>query len=789
MIRFRRYAVSTIALAASLTALPARAQQAPIVSDVIIEGQVNVEETLIRSQMTLKKGNVFNPRDVSTTIRELYKLGLFQDVRVYGRSQGSTAVLTVSLKEYPFLDRIEFKGNKKWKAKHLERIAEIYQGQAVSPLRRKQVIERLTKEYNKNGYLLAEVEDRVLIDRNKAVLELTIHEGKKVKLGEIYIEGNYALTDKKLAKALRKKDRTEEKEFWKEGDLRRERLMDQFEKVAKEYRKNGFRDVRVVGDSLWYSENRQRIFLMVKVEEGRRYYLGDVSFEGNTVLKNDQLKELLKVETGKALDEEKYQESVSKIYEAYGEMGYLYATPLARETAANDSVVNVQFAVNEGIPAKVHRIDIIGNTKTKDKVIRREMVMKPGQIFRRSELMRSQREIFQLNFFQDVQPDIAPLPNGDVDVAMTVQEKPTGTANAGAGFSGLDGLVGTISVVVPNFLGNGQTLNFAVDYGQRRKSFSTGFIEPWLFDNPTSAGVDLFWTERRWFQGFNLIEKGFGFSAGRRFRNSYYRVNSNYRFFHQGYREFDEAFTPGKPGAQEDLIRLRQNAEANSGLTSQLGTSFMRDSRDFPQFATRGSRNWVQNNLAGLGGKVKYFKQVLNTEWYLPTGFGTSLSLRGKYGYVINPFNNREVPLYERFFPGGVSFDGSIRGYGNNTIGPYTTIADISGLNSLNDGGRSMAILTLEYTIPIVDQRKSPQPVYGLVFVEAGNAWRSPSSTTFNLKHLKKSAGFGIRVMMPLVGLIGFDFAYGFDRSSDPLLARIQKRSGWNTHFQLGQFF
>jgi outer membrane protein insertion porin family len=189
-----------------------------------------------------------------------------------------------------------------------------------------------------------------------------------------------------------------------------------------------------------------------------------------------------------------------------------------------------------------------------------------------------------------------------------------------------------------------------------------------------------------------------------------------------------------------------------------------------------------------LGGSVKFFKQIYNTEWYAPIFGGTAVALRGKYGYVLNPFNSREVPFFERFFPGGVSFDGMIRGYSNNSIGPYTVSTD-SVFSTIREGGRSMAILTLEYQIPIVDQRKSPQPVYALLFAEAGNAWGKVSETSLKPGALKKSVGFGIRVMMPLVGMIGFDFAYGFDPPADPYFARLQRRSGWNTHFQLGQMF
>ena len=767
-----------------------------IISDVIVEGNANVDETLIRSVATLKKGNLFNLRSVSTTIKQIYHLGLFEDIRVFATKQDNNAIeLMISVKEYPLLDHVEFEGNKKIKTKNLERELAIYQGQAVSPYRRKVNIDRLLKMYRGKGYLLAKVDDQVLVTQNVATLRMTIDEGKKVKLGDIFVEGNDNLKYKKIKKAIKKKAEHEEEHFWKEGDLRRERLLDTFEKVAKEYRKNGFRMAKVVSDSLWFSENKERMHLKIKVLEGPQSYMGKLEFDGNTIFTDEQLERTFSLNEGDVFNDEEYNKSLGKMYEAYGERGYLYANPFPQESSRGDTI-DIRVSLNEGTPAKVHRVHIIGNTKTKDKVIRREMLIKPGQIFQRSALVRSQRDIFQLNFFQDVVPDIQPLQNGDVDVTIQVQEKPTGTANAGAGYSGLDGLIGTISLVIPNFLGNGQTVNFAWEFGARRNSVSMGFVEPWLFDTPTSAGIDLFRTVRFWFGEFRIRETGFGLSSGRRIRNSYFRIQGGYRLADLRYTDFRGPYHPGfvdeggNPAADPALVQQREELLENSGITSSVSNAIIRDSRNFPIFATSGSRNAIQTVVAGLGGKVKYIRQNYTSDWYVPVFGGTALSLKGKYGYVSNPFNSRDVPFNERFFPGGVSFDGMIRGYSNNSVGPHIPILDASGniVSSVQSGGVSMAIFTAEYQIPIVDQRKSTSPVYGLLFLEAGNAWEKVSQTSFSPASLKKSAGFGIRVVMPLVGVMGFDFGYGFDPPSDPLFS-TKRRNGWNTHFQLGQVF
>ena len=350
------------------------AQSSPPILDVFITDNFNVDDTLIRSVSTIKKGNLYNPREVGDTIKQLYRLGLFSDIKVYAQAQERGVVVTIAVREYPLLDRIEFKGNDKIKTKELERENFIFPGQAVSPYRVDLAKEKLLKLYREKGYLLAAVQERPLVTEGVAVLELTIDEGKKVVLGAIFVEGNTSVTDKALSKAMQKKAQTEEELFWKEGDLRRERILDTFEKATAELRKHGYRGSRVISDSLWYSEDKSRMYIKIAVNEGDQAIMGALDFEGNTVFTNDELKSIFSLKEGDIFNEEKYDESLSTLYETYGELGYLYANPFPQETSRGDSV-DVRVSLNEGTPARVHRINIVGNTKTKDKVIRREMIM------------------------------------------------------------------------------------------------------------------------------------------------------------------------------------------------------------------------------------------------------------------------------------------------------------------------------------------------------------------------------------------------------------------------------
>ena len=203
--------------------------------------------------IALKVGNPYNPRDGATTIKQLYRLGLFEDIRIYVGMAANGLVVTVNVKEYPLLDRIEFNGNKKLKDDELDRLSGIFQGQALSPFRKKSVEDNLTQAYYEKGYLLVTIDIRVLVERNNAIMRVEIEECEKVKLGEIFVENNTSVEEKLLQKAFREKSDTEEEHFWKEGDLRRERLLDQFEKIVQEYRKYGFRDAKVVEDDTLFA--------------------------------------------------------------------------------------------------------------------------------------------------------------------------------------------------------------------------------------------------------------------------------------------------------------------------------------------------------------------------------------------------------------------------------------------------------------------------------------------------------------------------------------------------------
>jgi outer membrane protein insertion porin family len=430
--------------------------------------------------------------------------------------------------------------------------------------------------------------------------------------------------------------------------------------------------------------------------------------------------------------------------------------------------VNVTFEISEGVPAKISKINIEGNTKTKEKVIRRELFSAPGQVFHRSILVRSVRNVMLLNYFETVEPDFRVLENGDVDLILRIVEKPTGQFNVGAGYSGQDKFVGTIGLGIPNFRGNGQNVDLRWEFGGRRTSFSLGFTEPWLFDTPTSFGVDLFSINRRWYEDFTEGKRGLGFRLGRRLRwpDDYFHIYSRYRIEDVRYYDFSDTYISDTKNEPSSLTRF----EEDWLRTSSTSITITRDSRDLPQFATSGSViSWTGEYSGGLiGGDWRYNKHILQVSKFQRLVWKFVLSARAKIGFIFAPDGDGKVPYSEMFSPGGTDPDGFIRGYDDGRVTPRSA----SGAYLR---GRSLAVYNAEIHFPIVEQQ-----IYLLLLADSGNSWLTPYDIRpFDPGSLYGSYGFGFRLVVPGIGIIGFDFARGISGADDE----------WKPHFQIGTTF
>ena len=424
--------------------------------------------------------------------------------------------------------------------------------------------------------------------------------------------------------------------------------------------------------------------------------------------------------------------------------------------------------VFEGQPWTIRRIHIAGNTKTREKVIRREVELRPGDVYKQNLVQESQRRIYMLNFFRDVQlqPEYSPV-EGEryVDLTFQVEERPTGQASMGAGYSDRDKLVGQIGLQIPNFRGLGQNLDFSWEFGTRREQFLVGFTEPWLFDTPTSLAVRVYTLNQNYYDYYDYRRDAISVRVGRRLRKpAYSSLSMGYRLENSNYSDFSSEYAS-----------LSDESRYQPRTTSTFDMTYQRDTRDLAQFATRGTLFSYKPEIASslVAGDVDFHRHEVGFNYYHPSWWKFVLSLETKVAVVdgFSKFDNDNIPFWERFTPGGVDWwDGQVRGYPDQSLGPRQSGIPI--------GGNSMMVLNLEYRFPLAEQQ-----VYGLLFADAGNAWAKIGD--ISPLDLRRSVGFGFRVMTPMLGMIGFDFGYGFDRRKVD-----GAQAGWSTHFQFGpQFF
>ena len=761
-----------------------------------IEGNTSTDQGLIKANSGLLVGRLITGEDIQAAIKQLWRLELFSDIEIFlDRQVGEGVYLTIRVVEYPRLEKVSIKGNKKIKRDEIMDAIDLLPGQVLRPNQIMKVEKNLQELYAEKGYLLAnvQIDSKTIEEVNRVALTIDINEGKKVKIKRIRFLGNEAhdvkkprfpintvywtvdwifpdnpFTDSKLRGQLKN---IKQKSLFRSGEFKRDEFEEDLDNLEAYYHNRGFREMEVVKDSIYYSEDFKRMFIDIFLDEGRIYYFGDITFSGNTLFTDEELQVRLLFKTDDVYSQEKLEMSAQeRIGSLYYDLGYIYSSVIPVEIPVSDDTMAIQFKINEGNQFKVRMIHFTGNTKTKEKVIRREFVLKPGDTFDRSKLLRSMREITILNYFANIIPDVQPVSDDEVDLYIDVEEKSTDQAQMSAGYSERDGMIGAIGFTMNNLFGNGQRVSLDWNFGAIYRQFSISFTEPWFMDTPTLLGVSFFHTKRGGtYYGYTERIIGATMRFGRRFTwpDDYFRGDWIYRLEETEYSDFSASFAASNPrGLEEDVPRF------SSGLTQVI----TRDSRDNPEFPTQGSVNYISTELTGgpFGGNDQYHKHIFSSEWYIPVVGRLILHSHTKMGIIANLTNNPlDIPYVEHFFMGGsgLQLGEPLRGYDERQVGPMS--------EGYPAGGKTMFKQTFELRLPLVNN----PTVYGLVFAEGGNCWWNFDKTDpFNLR---RSVGLGIRLYMPMVGLIGLDYGYGIDYYT----FTGERSPKWVPHFQFGRGF
>ena len=785
----------------------AEAQQEIILKDVQVEGNIIASSNTIIFTSGLRKGLSVSSSEFPRAVKRLWQLGLFDDIQIrYDNEDEEGLSLTIIVKESSVLGDVHYKGNRKIKIRKFEEELNLVTGQRIKPNLLYDKVKKIEDLYAEKGYLMADVNAELTKPENESNLfggkarDLTqdiifkIKENKKVKLSNIRFEGNETYSDLRLRLTMKDIKQQRWYFFWRAA-FDQDKFEEDLENIRKYYRNKGYRDFKIISDSVHYTEDKQNMDLVLTVKEGPMYKYRNFSWDGQNLYNEKILSQALGLEKGDKYSQEDFEKAVyERMQNLYMDRGYIYSRIEPQITPAGMDSLDIHFVIVENHKVYIRNIVIRGNEKTRENVIRRQLRIFPGDVFNKDRLMRSYREIMMLNYFGNVLPDVVPVDDDEVDVEIVVEEKPSGTANMQMGFSQAFGVTGGGGFSLPNWKGKGQHLALSFDVGtnygnsfytnssyqpSKKRQASFSFTDPMVNDTKNLLGASIFYSFRgrssMYYSPLDATMVGSSLRWGRRFKwpDDFFRGSWSFQILQRMY----EAETP------EELEQY------TSGLNETIGVNITqainRDSRDHPEFTTQGSLMSITSTISGgpLGGNEDFHKHVLNLEWYTPTFWKFVLMSSLKLGAInMLPSMDDErsvIPFSERFIMGGngLMYGNPLRGYEDNRVGPMTSRGNPVG-------GNALAKVAMEFRVPF-----SENPVvYGLIFAEMGNVWAETSlQEKFSLPRvgpfdLKRSTGAGIRFFMPMIGMLGFDLGYGFDD-----LDGDGEPEGWKTTLTIGQ--
>jgi len=796
--RFRR-ALSALGLVLACLAGPAAgaawAQQAPgtapapaeaptetwRIRSVSVEGNAFTDSTRILHTFEVHGGQVFSADAIRRGQKKLWALGLFSDIHIdrIDHKDDNTVDIIIRVAERPRIAAITFEGQKQREDSDLEKKLFLRAGEPFSPTTASTQVDSLIKYYHDEGFSRAKITFKAdtLASQNRVNLRFIVDEGLKVRITAIRFEGMSAFHEAQLRKAMKTK------KHWAlgGGEIKDEEFAEDKEKLEGWYHDHGYRDMHVAETRLEQGALPRDLTLVVKIDEGRIYHQGAIHWEGNKVVPTGVLmRQWPKVTAGPQLySAANIQKALSGAYGEYAEEGYLYIGIEPHENVVQDSVVEITFNVNEVSPSHIKRLSITGNKGTREKVIRREINIREGDLFRRSALMRARDDVMRLGIFNDVTPDFTPAESTDVNLVFKVAEKQVGTASAGAGYTNEAGLTGFLEIGHNNVLGNGQQLSLHLERGGKREDYRLSFTEPWFHDSPTLLGFSAYSTTSI-LDEYDERLRGVSGRIGRPLPWPDYSHGS------LSYTIERVLFTNVRDGITLNGIKV-----GVPQLTSTIQGTVLRNSTDNPFYPRKGTRLSVDGQFTGgpLGGDLNYLIWRTEGRAYLPSivkRFTTMVRLR-LATVSTYPWIGGTIPDNVRFRLGGGNTVDPLRGYDDYQIVPpkfdhfdttYTPAYDpttgntnlVTRISRIRyPGGRYLGLFTMEQQFPIA------HPLHGLFFFDAGNVWDQRSE--INPRQLKVGAGIGFRMEIPLLGNIGFDYGYGFQRDDHPR---------WVGHFMLG---
>jgi outer membrane protein insertion porin family len=707
------------------------------IQSLSVTGNKRIETDAILAAIESQEGTLFDPEALNRDLRAVYQMDFFDDVQIEAEDGPSGKIVTFRVSEKPSVTKISFKGNKKIKEEDLTKVLGIKEYSILNRNAIKDSTERLRDYYHQQGYYNVQIEERIEdLPNNEVALTYEISEGKKIYVRRIQFEGNVNFGDDDLKDLMK----TSEKGFFsfltESGQLDRKELESDVAKIKSFYYNNGYIKSQVGEPEISYEEDTGLI-ITISISEGPQYTISKVSVEGDLIKDSSELYDELKITEEMVYNREVIRSDVLRLNEIYADEGYAFAdiSPQIKEDDRKHTV-DITYRISKGKKVRFERIEITGNTRTRDKVIRRELLVVEGGYFSGRKLARSGQNLHRLGFFEELEVNTK---KGSSDDAMildiNVKDRPTGMLSFGAGYSSVEKTMGILQVSEINLFGRGQTLSAKASVSTISTRYIISFTEPWLLGKPLSVGIDLYDWEYEYDEYTKDSVGGklqFGFPLG----FEYTRGAITYAYE-------DAEITDILETAAQEIKEME-----GRNVTSSMTFGARRDSRDRRFNATRGSVNVLSVEYAGgvLGGDNYFTKYMARSAWFFPFFWDSAFSVQGRWGYVEQRAGGK-LPVYEKFAIGGMN---TVRGF------DYGAISPVDPVTGDRIGGEKMMIYNLEYRFPLVKE----QGVVGVLFFDAGNVFTEDEDVTFT--GIRMGAGWGIRWYSP-AGPLRLEYGINLD--------------------------
>ena len=829
------------------------------IADIQVKGADNYEDYIVIGYSGLKVGDIVQVPgdDISDAAKRLWRQGLFGNVEIaIDKIAGDKAWLVINLREQPRISDVHYNGMKKGERKDIEEMLQLHKGNQITQNIVNRAKDLVKKYYAKKGFGNADVNVMLredLSNKNEMIVDVNVDKNEKVKVHKIYIDGNEVLSDNAIQRVMKKtNEKGKLRNLFRQKKFVKNDYEDDLQRIIDKYNEKGYRDAKILKDSVVAYDDKT-VDVYIDLEEGKKYYISDVTWVGNSLYPTEVLDEVLGIKPGDVYNQkllaQRTTEDEDAVSNLYLNRGYLFYNLVPIEKQVKGDSIELEMRMIEGPQARINKVTINGNDRLYEKVIRRELRVKPGELFSRDDLMRSLREIAQTGHFnpENMVPDIQPNEeNGTVDVALNLEQKNNDQIEFSMGW-GQTGIIGKLALKFTNFSiknlfrpgtyrglipqGEGQSFTIAAQTNARYyQSYSVSFLDPWFGGKRPNAlsvsayysrqtGVNSSYYNSQWSNPWLYNNYGYGYGYG--YGSDYYQNSINNAYdpnkvlqmvgitvglgkrlrWPDDYFTFQTSLTYNWYYLKNrEYLYYMNNGTSNSIV---LGLTLERNSLDNPYYTRRGSMFSLSLQMtppASLFGKknweklyhentteskkemyrwIEYWKLKFKSRTYTPLtnpdGKHTLvLMTRADIG-LLGSYNKWLKSPFETFYMGGDGMSGSytyatetigLRGYDNGALTPW------------GREGYAYTRMGVELHFPFLLQTQTT--IYGLAFLEGGNAWTAVKDV--NPFSLKRSAGAGVRIFLPMVGMMGIDWAYGFDTV-------FGQRGGSHFHFILGQEF